>query len=137
MADFETQEDDDLYNYLIPAVDFAVSCGPFNPSQGALIYEARVRSWTKSSVCDEEDPTPFELDLSRLALKYRRDREELSRDFDALVKSRVFIPAEARGYLINEKPSTWLDAETGKPLLSGDRLEHVLAMEAGEDGDQE
>ena len=74
----------------------------FPTLKGSLIYEARKLSWTESSKKKLPDPSPFRLNITSLAKRYRCDRNGLRDRFDELIVSRVFLPAGSGAFRINK-----------------------------------
>ena len=117
------------YNRIIRVVDQAIVLARLDVLKVALIYEARMESWTAASMQGLHDPIPFSLNIAELARKYRCDRKGLSRQFNSLVTSRVFIEASDNLFIINKIPSSWLNEKTGKPLFDAEQLRILDALD--------
>ncbi|WP_422929063.1 hypothetical protein [Singulisphaera sp. PoT] len=118
------------HNRTIRVFDRAVLYARFELLKLILLLEAREKSWTQASLRGKSDPIPFNLTLSHIAAEFECDRASLSRQFTSLVKAKVFLGTDDPDfYLINKKPLTWIDANTGKPLFIGHKRERILQLE--------
>ena len=97
------------WNQIHRSLDRALACCGLSPVEQIIVEHAREMCYAVALRKGFKDPVPFRPEHHRLARRLKLTRPAITRAYHRLLASKVLIPIDERGVIVNKHFATWIE----------------------------